>query len=296
MSNKLIRQKRRSGHIKRTGGERVLYTVVFVLFALLAATYLFALVWIFINSLKGSFEFAIGNAFDMPKEWLWSNYLEAIRTLKVNGTSFLGMWWNTIWLTFGVTFLSLLSTIMCSYAYARYDFPGRKALYVASVIIMTLSLPSGSAAAYRLYTEWGLTNSPLFLIGSTAGLGTNFIMFTSFYRSVSWEYAESAFIDGANDFQTWLYVILPQAYPLIGTVFVTSFIAGINDYTTCMLYMTDYPNIAYGLYEFAANSVRAMNYPVYFAGLVMAAIPGLFIFITMQDSIMKNMNIGGLKG
>ena len=294
MQRKVHRRTRK--HIKRSKGERILYAVVFLLFLVLSLSYVFSFLWIILNSLKDSFEFAIGTAFDLPEKLQWQNYMEAITTLEVNGTGFLGMWWNTIWLTLGTTILTLLSTCMCSYAYARYEFPGRKLLYVFSIIMMTLSIPSGGAAAYKLYSDWGLKNTPLFLIGATAGLGTNFIMFVSFYRSISWEYAEAAFIDGCSDFNTWKKVILPQAMPLIGTVFITSVIAGFQDYSTSMLYMTEYPTVAYGLYEYEASCVRAMNYPVYYAGLIMVAIPGLILFISMQDQIMKNMNIGGLKG
>lgn len=252
MQRKVHRWTRK--HIKRSKGERILYAVVFLLFLVLSLSYVFSFLWIILNSLKDSFEFAIGTAFDLPEKLQWQNYMEAITTLEVNGTGFLGMWWNTIWLTLGRTILTLLSTCMCSYAYARYEFPGRKLLYVFSIIMMTLSIPSGGAAAYKLYSDWGLKNTPLFLIGATAGLGTNFIMFVSFYRSISWEYAEAAFIDGCSDFNTWKKVILPQAMPLIGTVFITSVIAGFQDYSTSMLYMTEYPTVAYGLYEYEAGA------------------------------------------
>lgn len=289
-------QKPRVRQKKRTGGEKVLFSAVFIIFLVLALSYILSFGFILLGSLKESFEFSIGSVFDMPKKLQWKNYYDAITTLEVNGTGFLGMWWNTIWLTVGRSVLTLLSTCMCSYAYARYEFPGRKLLYVFSVIMMTLSIPSGGAAAYRLYSDWGLKNTPLFLIGATTGLGTGFIIFTGFYRGISWEYAEAAFIDGASDFAAWRRVILPQAMPLIGTQFMNAIITGLHDYSTSMLYMTEYPSIAYGLYEYEASCVRAMNYPMYYAGLIMVAIPGIIIFIAMRQKIIDNLNIGGLKG
>ena len=156
----------RPGRIKRSMGERILFSVVFIIFTILALSYVFAFIWIFLNSLKDGFEFAIGEALDMPEKLLWGNYLQAFREFNVEGSTFLDMWWNTIWLAVGRTFLTLLSTSMCAYAYARYEFRFRKLLYVFSVIMMTLQIPSGGAAAYKLYTDWGLTNTPLFLIGA----------------------------------------------------------------------------------------------------------------------------------
>lgn len=288
--------KIRSNRIKRSKGERILFSFVFILFSLLAFSYIFSFAWIILNSLKDSFEFAIGNALDMPEKLLWSNYIQAFREIEVEGHGFLEMWWNTIWLTVGTSFLTLLSTCMCSYAYARYEFPFRKVLYVFSIIMMTLSLPSGGAAAYKLYTDWGLKNTPLFLIGATSGLGTMFIIFVGFYRGISWEYAEAAFIDGCSDFNTWRLVMLPQVMPLLGTRFLMAVTSGLHDYSTSMLYMTEYPTVAYGLFEFEASSIRAMNYPVYYSGLILVAIPGIILFVSMMDQIMASMNIGGLKG
>lgn len=282
--------------VKRSLGERILFSVVFILFTVLALSYLFSFAWIILNSLKDGFEFAVGDALDMPEKLLWGNYLQAFQEFNIEGSTFLEMWWNTIWLAVGRTFLSLLSTCMCAYAYARYEFRFRKLLYVFSVIMMTLQIPSGGAATYKLYTEWGLTNTPLFLIGATVGLGANFIIFVGFYRGISWEYAEAAFIDGCSDFKTWRHIMLPQVMPLIGTQFLTGIIGGLQDYATSMLYMTEYPTVAYGLYEYEASCVRAMNYPVYYAGLILVAIPGVIIFVAMMDQIMASLNIGGLKG
>ena len=286
----------RPSRIKRSMGERILFSVVFIIFAILALSYVFAFLWIFLNSMKDSFEFAIGEALDMPEKLLWGNYLQAFREFNVEGSTFLDMWWNTIWLAVGRTFLTLLSTSMCAYAYARYEFRFRKLLYVFSVIMMTLQIPSGGAAAYKLYTDWGLTNTPLFLIGATVGLGSTFIIFVGFYRGISWEYAEAAFVDGCTDFGTWRHIMLPQVMPLIGTQFIMGVINGLQDYTTSMLYMTDYPTVAYGLYEYEASCIRAMNYPVYYAGLIIVAIPGVIIFVALMDQIMASLNIGGLKG
>ena len=130
----------RPSHIKRSMGERILFSIVFIIFTIMALSYVFSFAWVFLNSLKDGFEFAVGEALDMPEKLLWSNYIQAFREFNVEGSTFLDMWWNTIWLAVGRTFLTLLSTSMCAYAYARYEFRFRKLLYVFSVIMMTLQM------------------------------------------------------------------------------------------------------------------------------------------------------------
>ena len=63
-----------------------------------------------------------------------------------------------------------------------------------------------------------------------------------------------------------------------------------------MLYLPEYPTIAYGLFEYERSTKMNMNYPVYFAGLVLTAIPSITLYAIFQDRIMTAMNIGGLKG
>jgi ABC-type maltose transport system permease subunit len=90
--------------------------------------------------------------------------------------------------------------------------------------------------------------------------------------------------------------MLPQAKPIIGIMAIGAFIGGWTDATTSMIYLPDFPTVAYGLYEYEVQMTRQMNYPVYFAGLVLTAIPSIALYITFQDIIMTGMNIGGLKG
>lgn len=90
--------------------------------------------------------------------------------------------------------------------------------------------------------------------------------------------------------------MMAQAMPILGTIFLLMFIAGWTDANTSMLYLPEYPSVAYGLYEYQAKQASAMDFPVYFCGLVLTAIPSILLYGVFQERIMTAMNIGGLKG
>lgn len=290
-------RSKRSSRVKRTRGERILFAVMFVILLLYSLTFICAYVITFFNTLKDPIEYALGNTYRLPQgEWHWANYLEVFDILVVNDTGYLGMLFNSIWETLLGIIPPIASTAMASYAYSRYKFVGRRALYLIAIILLTISLPGSLPATYKLYGDLHLLNSPLFYIGATAGLGANFIVMCGFWNSVSWEYGEAAFVDGAGDATVFFRIMIPQALPLIGIMFLLGFMGGWVDANTSMLYLPEYPTIAYGLYQYEAASMRALNYPVYFAGLILTAIPSVILYAVFQDKIMTSMNIGGLKG
>lgn len=282
--------------VNRSRSEKIVFCIVFVFLCIHAATLLYAFGLLLLNTVKDPTEYALGNTYKLPKLWKWSNYAEVFDALVVSDTGFIGMFVNSLWQTVGTSVLTILSTAMASYAYARYRFYGRKVLYIIAIVLLTLSLPGSLPATYKLYSDLGLRNSPLFLIGATGGLGTYFIVMTGFWRSVSWEYAEAAFIDGGGDGVVFWQIMMAQAMPILGTIFLLMFIASWTDANTSMLYLPEYPSIAYGLFEYQAKQSQAMDFPVYFCGLVITAIPSIALYGAFQERIMTSMNIGGLKG
>lgn len=283
--------------IKKTGAEIAFRAVMFVIIFIHCATIIAAFVIVIINSFKDSFDYALGNTYRLPTMgWHPENYKMIFTTLQVNGTHFLGMLWNSIWQTLGPTLISVISTAMASYAYAKYKFFGRRAIFFIVVVLLTISLPGSIPATYKLYSDLGMRNSYLFLIGTTAGFGANFLVFMGFWRGVSWSYSEAAYIDGASEWKVFIKVMIPQGLPIMGVSIINSFIATWLSENPSMLYLPDMPSLGYGLWAYQQLSQRSMNYPVFFAALILVAIPSIIVFILLHDRTIKAMNLGGLKG
>ena len=288
-----MKEKRR---IKRSKAEKVVFTIMFIWLSIYALTFLIAYAITIINTFKDPIEYALGNTYKLPKIWKFDNYANVLDTLVVNNTGYFMMIFNSIWQAILETVPMIIITAMTAYAYARYKFPGRKVLYMIAIILLTLSLPGSLPAMYKLISDMNLRNTPLYFISWTGGLGTWFIVLCGFWRSVSWEYAEAAYIDGAGENRVLWSIMMPQALPLMGVMFLMGFMSAWNNANTSMLYLPDYPAVAFGLYEYQHAMKRGMDYPMFYAALVMTAIPSLILYGSFQKKIMTNMNIGGLKG
>ena len=118
----------------------------------------------------------------------------------------------------------------------------------------------------------------------------------AFWKSLAWDYAEAAFIDGANHYSVFFRIMFPMAVPSMMALFVMSFITSWNDYSITLLYMTKYPNLSYGVYAYGEISKYNANIPAYFAGVIISLLPVLTLFVIFQNSIMEKVHLGGLKG
>ena len=141
-----------------------------------------------------------------------------------------------------------------------------------------------------------LYNSPLYIIVGAAGYGNTMLIMMGSFEVLSWEYAEAAEIDGANDY----YIFFNIMFPLIRPAFIALTLVGIigawNNYMTPIIYLPDMPTLAAGLYIFKDRMQYSMNLPAYFSGVVLSFIPTLILFIIFRETIMENVAVGGIKG
>lgn len=274
--------------------QKIIFVIVFVIFALYALTMVYAVFWAFISSLKTNPEY-LANKNSLPENWLFSNYIEAFTLLGNSGTSMPLMIINSLWLTAASSFIAVFVSAMTAYVIAKYEFPGRRIFYSLALVMMMVTVVGSLPAYYRIVHDLNLYDSPLFLITYAGGLGFNFIMLHAYFKNISWGYAEAAFIDGAGNFKVFVRIMLPQAIPSVMAIMLVQMIGGWNDYMTPLLYLPSFPTLASGLYTYEQVSLYNMDWPVYFAGLLISVVPVIIVFAVFQNTIMDNVMMGGLK-
>ena len=285
---------------KKSPLEKVVLIVMTILFAVYAFTLLYPIFWALMNSFKTVEEYDLGNKFALPVEWTFDNYLaifeSAAETSDTKKNIFLSIW-NSIWMSFLSTILGLIASSLTSYVVAKYKFKGSGVIYALVIFIQVIPLVGGITGMYNLLRNqldmfdkpWAIW--PIWF----GGFGFSFLMLYSAFKSVPWSYAESAFIDGANHFQTFLHIMLPTVKPVLSSLFVVNFISAWNDYMTSYLYLPSYPPLALLVYQLRDDTAR-VSYPMYWAIVIVSIIPTIILFISFQKLIMENTTTGGLKG
>lgn len=284
---------------KRTQrSDKILFSIVFVIFLLHCLTLIFPVVWMLLSSFKEKIEYVSGNPFALPETWRFINYIQAFGELEVNGTNFGGMLFNSVWYTAISTALTVLMPCVPGYVLSKYRFKGRNFIYTVAITAMVVPIVGATASYMRLMATIGVLDTPLFtVIANLGGFGGAFLVYYGFFKSVSWAYAEAAQMDGGGPFTIFFRIMLPQAVPIMLTYAITNSINYWNTYESVLLYLPSYPTLAAGLFEYKSIAPRgAGGIPVYYAGLIIAMIPAIILFAVFSNRIMSSISIGGLKG
>ncbi len=280
---------------RKSIGENILHCIVSLFFMVVALSYLYILIWSLMSGTKTHLEI-VADPFALPKEWHWEHYVEVFQKLEVNGIKFFGMLKNSIWFSVVPVFLQQIVTVSFAYCCSKYKFPGSTWPYVIIMVMLTLPIYGNGGAVYKLYSRLGLINSYAQILVALNGFNMHFLYYTAFFKNLSWTYAEAAMIDGANDLKTFLRVMLPQAKPIFGALFITNWIEEWNNYANGLVYYPKLPTLPVGIYQFNIEMMYRARLDILFAACVWVAIPAIIIFIIFNKTITTNVSIGGIKG
>lgn len=283
---------------KRHGKEKVLYIVMFSIFAIFAISFIFPFLWVLMNSFKPASEYA-NNYLGFPTNWTFDNFIDAF-TFKdaatQNYTIFQMLGMSVIIAGLG-TVVTVFTSSCAAYVLAKYKFPGRSIIWGVVIFSLIVPIVGSLPSQIQLMKSMGLDGT---IIGCiflySGGFGMNFMLLYSLFKSLSWTYVEAARIDGASDFRIFFQIIIPMAKGPIIAISIIQLIGLWNDYLTPSIYLPKMPTIAVGLKYLSDVMVSKANYTMLFATIILTLLPILIIFLCFSKTIMENTSVGGLKG
>jgi arabinogalactan oligomer/maltooligosaccharide transport system permease protein len=118
-----------------------------------------------------------------------------------------------------------------------------------------------------------------------------------FVDSIPVEIDEAAKIDGASPMQIYWQIFLPLAAPVLAVVTLLSFIGTFNEFILASLFLTDMESrtVAVGLQAFIGGQY-SQNWGAFAAGSILASIPIVIIFLSLQRFIISGLTAGSIKG
>jgi raffinose/stachyose/melibiose transport system permease protein len=170
-------------------------------------------------------------------------------------------------------------------------------LYVLFLLGIVLPFQLGMIPLFSMVDDAGLLGTYQGMIIFYTGIQLPFTIFlyTGFIRALPNDYADAALIDGASHFRAFRQVVFPLLRPVTGTVLILNAVFVWNDFLTPLLYLggSEKETIPVRVFSFVGQYVS--DYGLVFAGLVLAALPILAIFLVLQKYVIKGFS-SGLKG
>ncbi|UQZ35691.1 sugar ABC transporter permease [Paenibacillus sp. PK3_47] len=247
---------------------------------------------VFLASLKTNAEYASTGPLTLPENWLnFSNYTKAF----VDGKMLLGFM-NTIIIVLISIAGATLTGSMMAYILARFKFKGSKLLMGAFLLATLIPGVTTQVATFQIINSLELFNTrwaPILMY-----LGTDIIavyIFMQFLDSISESLDESAMLDGASYWTIYWRIILPLLSPAIVTVIIVKGVNIYNDFYTPFLYMpkSDLQVVSTALFKF--KGPYGSQWEVICAAIMIAIIPTLIAFVSLQKYIYNGFAQGSVK-
>jgi len=261
----------------------------YVLTAGLAIIFLAPLVWTAVTSLSPQ----AGSA--QTDGWGFGNYDTLIHyQLGVGKYA-----WNSTVITLLTVVFVLIVSLLGGYAFAKFDFPGKNALFLLTLSILMVPYATLLIPLMVSLKAMHLNNT---LIGVALVIAMFQLPFATFMMRISFEAVpremeESALIDGCGTFGALARVLLPAVKPGLITVGLFAFLAAWNDFMV-PLYLVGSENqpLPLALVNMRQQVMGVIDYGATQAGVTVLAIPCVVLFLVLQRQYVAGFMSGALKG
>lgn len=273
---------------KRT---KVLRGIVHILMALYIVVILFPLLWMVLSGFKSDADI-FSSPWSLPESWKISNYIYVWTTYIQKSVL------NSLFFTVVGTFFVVLISGMAAYAIIRFRFKHKYLVFMFVLSGMMLAPQCSLIPIYKMLSTIGLYNTRIgMLIPYIAyRVPFSFFLMWSFMLNLPVEVEEAAIIDGCSIRQVFFNIVLKMSKPVIATTTVMSARYIWNDFAFALVFSEGRELQTVPLAIFAIRSTSQTQWGVLIAGLTLAALPMVVVYICLQQYFVDGMNSGAVKG
>lgn len=205
---------------------------------------------------------------------------------------------NSAFVAVSTAALVTLLASMMAYAFARFEFRGKTAIFYGLLIMLMIPGVVLLIPQFILARSLGLLNSlpGLILVYSAGPLAFNTFLLRGFFENLPRELEESAVIDGASPFVIFTRIMLPLAAPAVSTVAVFSFLGAWDEYLLALNFLSSESLRTLPIAIANFRGQHATDWGLVFAGSLTAVIPTVLLFVFFQRYFIQGLTSGAVRG
>ena len=267
-------------------------TALYLIGFLLVALFVLPLIITFLSSFKSNSDILLG-MFSWPREWLVSNYTEAVKTADA-----LHSITNSLLVAFMTLALTIVFAFPAAYMLARKNYIFIKPIYFLFMAGVMVPVHCTLTSISEMASTFGTKNSYLFLVLLYVAFNISqaIFLFTGYIRGIDRGLDEAARIDGASDLKIIWGIIFPLCKPIVATESILVFIYGYGELIFSLVLLTDQRKytISRAMLNFTANFTT--SYGPQFAFVIMSMIPMVIVYVLLHKQVQEGMLSGAIKG
>lgn len=271
------------GRVRRVAFSASVYTLLFVL----AASILAPLAWMVLSGFKDNGEL-FGSAWSLPTQLRWSNWVDAWNLGVVNYL------FNSVVVTAASIVGVVLVSSWAAYALVRIKIPFATPITLFILGGMMLAPAVALIPLFQLMEAIGLYNTLFALIVLYVAFRIPFTTFLirAYMVTMSKEIEDAAFVDGASRWQIFWHVVFPLSRPILISAALLQALFAWNEFPFALVMIndSDLKTLPVGLLDMYSRLLT--NYPVMFAGMTIASIPMIVLFMIGQRQFIRGLAEG----
>ncbi|MFP4562268.1 MAG: carbohydrate ABC transporter permease [Spirochaetia bacterium] len=222
-------------------------------------------------------------------------------TVRASGDNMLSAFLNSLTVTIPAVVIPILIAAFAAYGFAWLKFPGRKALFVGIVAILVVPLQIALIPILRDYQRIQLNGTFLgiWLAHTAFGMPLAVYLLFNYISTIPRSIMESAFIDGATHFKTFIRLILPLSMPALASYAIFQFIWVWNDLLVALVFLgsgrgSSVIVLTQRLLNMAGS--RGQDWHLLTSGAFVSMLLPLIIFFALQRYFVRGLLAGSVKG
>jgi multiple sugar transport system permease protein len=256
----------------------------------LAVVFLYPLIWAVVSS------FAPRAGTSQTNGWGLGNYA-TLAEFQAGIWVYLG---NSLVVSGLTVALTLLISFFGGYAFARFSFPGKNALFLTTLAILMVPYATLLIPLYVILNGLGLGNTTVgvALVLTMFQLPFSTFMMRISFESIPRELDEAALVDGCNNFSALWRVLLPATKPGLITVGLFAFLTAWNDFIAPLILISDTNRMTLPLAvaNLRGQTMGVIDYGATLAGVSVLALPCVLLFLVLQRHYVQGFMSGAFKG
>lgn len=266
--------------------------LLYALLILLAFVFIAPLILLILTAFKSTREIFM-NPFGLPATWSLNTFIRVWQKAHFNIYFF-----NSIIVTLASLAVLLFSATLSAYALAKFQFPLNNLVFMLFLAGIMIPIRLGILPLFILMNKLSLLDSrwSLVLTYAASGMPMSVFILTGFLKTIPHELTEAAKVDGSTEFGILYRIMLPLIRPALATVTIVNFVPWWNDFFFPLLFIKSekLKTIPLGMTIFFGQYMT--DWGMLFAGMVIASIPLLLLYILMSKQFISGITSGAVKG
>ena len=218
-------------------------------------------------------------------------------TISRQGNNFSDAVLNSLAVSIPATIIPILIAAFAAYAFAWMEFPGRRPLFIMIVALLVVPLQIALIPILRDYTRWGLNGTfvSMWLAHTGFGLPLAIYLLYNYISTLPRDIFESAYLDGATPFTTFVRLVLPLSIPALASFAIFQFLWVWNDYLVALVFLGDKNRVVTSALA-AMVGEKGQDWHLLTSGAFMSMILPLAVFFGLQRFFVRGLMAGSVKG